>query len=505
MIAFPRRAFVICVSNYLYANPINYGVPGHSVHNLTERLSSGLRVPKDQVAELSDAAPQGLAKPPMKRLIEQAIREYLAGSRKQDRVILIFIGHATEIDDDVYLVPIEGELAKKETLIPLKWVYEQLSACPARQKVLIMDTARFNPGRGQERPGGGPMTAKLDEALKTPPDGVQVWSACTADQSSYEFDNLAFNNGMFLEGLLDLCNKGLGGTIQRPDEAIPLAELEKAVNRYLKAELEPLQKVQTSRLAGNEPAEGAAYDAKESPPARLVVPSPALPDGNVAEARLVRGILREVDVPSVKAAKDEMRLKPESLPPFPAKALEPYKADSGKTPFCEAVIQAQKVLQTQGDRERLQEYFNAPADKMAMNNELENKGRQLAKARYELSEAEEALTKVEEQREKEPPRWQANYDYILARVKTQLAYLNEYSALLGQMRKDQQPPLDPKVHTGWRVASQPTVNDGLAKKYANDAKKLFDQLIKEHPDTPWEVLAKRDKMTHLGLEWQPTK
>ena len=178
---------------------------------------------------------------------------------------------------------------------------------------------------------------------------------------------------------------------------------------------------------------------------------------NVAEARLVRAILREVDVPSVKA--DEM----------------------------------------------LQEYFNAPADKMAMNKELENKGRQLAKAMYELSEAEEALKKVEEQRGQEPPRWQANYDYILARVKTQLAYLNEYSALLGQMRKDQQPPLDPKVHTGWRVASQPTVNDSTAKKFANDAKKLFEQLIKEHPDTPWEVLAKRDKMTHLGLEWQPTK
>ena len=86
----------------------------------------------------------------------------------------------------------------------------------------------------------------------------------------------------------------------------------------------------------------------------LAPPSPALPDGNVAEARLVRAIVRELDVPSVKAAKDEMRLKPESLPPFPAKALEPYTADSGKTPYCEAVIQAQKVLQNQGDKERLQ-------------------------------------------------------------------------------------------------------------------------------------------------------
>ncbi|HEY1862017.1 MAG TPA: hypothetical protein VGG61_16775, partial [Gemmataceae bacterium] len=54
---FPRRALVISVNNYLYANPVNYGIPGHSVHTLVDKLSTGLRIPKDQIAELSDAAP----------------------------------------------------------------------------------------------------------------------------------------------------------------------------------------------------------------------------------------------------------------------------------------------------------------------------------------------------------------------------------------------------------------------------------------------------------------
>jgi len=277
------------------------------------------------------------------------------------------------------------------------------------------------------------------------------------------------------------------------------------VNRYLKEELDPLQKTQTSRLAGKESAEGAAPDTKETPPPKVAIPAATLEGDKVADVRLVRGILREIDVPSVKKDREDMRIRAESLPLFAAKALAGYTPDAAKTPLRDAVARAQAALQNQGDKERLQEYFNAPADKTALNKELENKGKQLGKAMYEIETAMEELAKVEADREKEPPRWQANYDYVLSRLNAQYAYLNEYSALLGQMRKDQQPPLEPKVHTGWRVASITTVNDSVAKKHAKESVKILDKLVKEHPDTPWAILAKRDRLTNLGLEWQPTK
>jgi hypothetical protein len=311
---------------------------------------------------------------------------------------------------------------------------------------------------------------------------------------------------MFVEGLLEVFNKGLGGVIQKPGDPFRLDALETAVNRYLKAELGPLQKVQTTRVSGKEPAEGAAYDPKEKLPPKLVIDPPAQPDGTTAEPRLVRGILKEIDVPSLKPTRDDMRLKPESLPPFSAKTMDAYKADSKKTPLRDAVALAQAALQKQGDAERLQEYF-INGDKMARDKELEAKGKQLGRVMFVLNEALNAMTteEMEKDRDKEPPRWQANYDYMLARLKAQLAYLNEYSALLGQMRKDQQPALEPKVHTGWRIASQASVSDASAKKLANESKKTLERLMKEHPDTPWEILAKRDHLTNLGLEWQPTK
>jgi len=284
-----------------------------------------------------------------------------------------------------------------------------------------------------------------------------------------------------------------------------LAALDSAVNRYFKEELDSLQKMQTSRITGKEPADGAAPDTKEKMPPKLVIPTPTLEGDKVADMRMIRGIVREIDVPAVKKDREDMRIRAESLPLFPAKAVEPYKDDGKMTDFRKAVAKALTALQTQGDKERLQEYFNAPSDKANLNKELENKGKQLGKAMFEIEQGMDELANVEKLRAAEPPRWQANYDYVLSRLNAQYAYLNEYSALLGTIRKDQQPPLTPKVHTGWRVASIATVNDSIAKKHAKDSVKILDRIITEHPDTPWAILAKRDRLTNLGLELQPTK
>src|SRR5205823_555038 len=123
---------------------------------------------------------------PLKPVIETTITDFLTSSRPQDRVMILFVGHAIAIDKDAYLVPIEGEQGVKETLVSLSWVYDQLAKCPARQKVLILDLCRFDPSRGLERPGSGPLAEAVDAVLQKPPPGVQVWSSCVKDQSSFE-------------------------------------------------------------------------------------------------------------------------------------------------------------------------------------------------------------------------------------------------------------------------------------------------------------------------------
>ena len=135
---------------------------------------------------------------------------------------------------------------------------------------------------------------------------------------------------------------------------------------------------------------------------------------------------------------------------------------------------------------------------------MENE-RQVARMMGRLNEALEELKAAGEMREAEPKRWQANYDFILARVEAQIAFLYEYQSMLGQMRKEF-PPRDPKLHGGWRLAARTDLQgDRDGQKLARHSRKLLEKLAKDHAGTPWEVLAKREKLTALGLEWKPTR
>ena len=94
---------------------------------------------------------------------------------------------------------------------------------------------------------------------------------------------------------------------------------------------------------------------------------------------------------------------------------------------------------------------------------------------------------------------------MLARLEAEIAYLFEYQSMLGQMRKEL-PPRDRELHGGWKLAATTTLTgDSTGKKMASSSRKLLDKIAKDHAGTPWEVLAKREKLTALGLEWKPVQ
>jgi hypothetical protein len=501
---------IVSVNNYLYANPVNHGLAAKGKSPLLDRLKTGLHIAHDQIAELSDAAPGAASKPPLKPVIETNVSRFLAECRPQDRALLFFIGHAVEKDDQVYLMPIEGEVDNKDTLIPLTWLYEQLEKCRACQKVLVVDVSRLNLARGLERPGSGVLGAKLDAAFANPPPGVQVWSACAKDQYSYEFEDGAMNDGLFSHSIQKVLGRGLGGVIQSQKDELPLAALQKEVNRTMKVELENFGLVQTSRLSGrsasNAAEEGEGDDG--SAPAVIVELAKEIGEGT-ATRNQVAAILKEIEVPPIKAAQEDMVLKFEALPPFPAKILNDYGAIGGTSSLREAVEKARGLLQklNTSAEMRLQEEFRAPSNETTFKAEMTAKGKEVAKLIGRLQGMLDELKgpEITALRSKEPKRWQANYDYIVARVESQIAYLFEYSSMLGKL-KIALPPRDPAIHNGWRLASQAELEgDRTGQNLAKDANKILDKIIKNHPSTPWAVVAKRDKMTNLGLKFVPTK
>jgi hypothetical protein len=119
-------------------------------------------------------------------------------------------------------------------------------------------------------------------------------------------------------------------------------------------------------------------------------------------------------------------------------------------------------------------------------------------------DAHEELLKVGKDDSKESKLWQANYDYALARLSGFIAYVHEYNALLGQLRREP-PPRDPKLHRGWRMVPQEKPQSGAeARKFAQEAQQIFDKMIKAYKDTKYADLARRDRDIPLGLKWQAT-
>jgi hypothetical protein len=122
-----------------------------------------------------------------------------------------------------------------------------------------------------------------------------------------------------------------------------------------------------------------------------------------------------------------------------------------------------------------------------------------------LEEALEELQAGAEERAKEPRRWQVQTDLIQVRLELQIVQLLEYQSALGAMRKELQ-PLDPKMHTGWRLVPRSKISgDAAGKRMAKEASRQLEQIIRDHAGTPYEVLARRLKETPVGLEWEPEK
>ena len=102
-------------------------------------------------------------------------------------------------------------------------------------------------------------------------------------------------------------------------------------------------------------------------------------------------------------------------------------------------------------------------------------------------------------------RWRAHFEFTRARLKQRLVYIYEYSYLLGQIRRDELPALD--GGDGWRVGSQKKiqVNEQKAKRYKKEADGAWKKIQKDYPETPWSVLAYRESLVALGLEWRAKK
>ena len=197
----PRRLLMISINDYFYVNPLLPGASNASesegerrdVYGIASRMQGRWMIPKDQIYILSDGPTMdkkivGSYRLPMKQIVEQSIDQFLATAGEYDRNIILFSGHAIEKEGKAYLVPLDAELDQVDGMIPLDWFYDKLDKCKSKDNLVIFDVCRYDLSRGFERPAFGVMTDKLEETLHHAPPGVGVWTSCSKDEYSLEFN-----------------------------------------------------------------------------------------------------------------------------------------------------------------------------------------------------------------------------------------------------------------------------------------------------------------------------
>jgi hypothetical protein len=505
---YPRRALLISVNDYLLAPPLVYGKPpqgdfkGSTPRAFGDQLIAHLDFPRKQVAELSDKARPPVE--PLKSAIEATIAEFLKTSRAQDNIVLLFAGQATEIDKEAYLVPKEGKLKDAKTLIPLTWLYKELEQCKARQKVLILDVCRFNPGRGINADPMGPV---LEGKLKQPPGGVQVVASCRAKQQSLETDN----GSLFLEALCKRCD----GLPTPPEYAIPIKRLLTGVEADLEAATKKSNRPQTGLMAGVEPAGKGLFNPKEQQPPDVVAKAgaPAQPKGD----------------PLLQSALDELNLFPPTLggaAPALTQALfadmqgklDKYKADytsilDFKNKEAESPLRchiARGILALQENVAKLvplRQTIPGKAPDKALKDNVRAEQQRIGKLNFLLRDAmRDLIASGEKHRDEETKRVQLLCDYTLLRMKARLIYAEEYNFALAEIMKDTVPKLEEGDQI-YRLTAQEkiNINEASIKELVKDVKKGLPQFVKTYAETPWAVMAQRQQEVVLGLAWRSAK
>lgn len=126
-----------------------------------------------------------------------------------------------------------------------------------------------------------------------------------------------------------------------------------------------------------------------------------------------------------------------------------------------------------------------------------------------LLQAEKALEKIKTLREEESkPRWRANFDLTYAQMIAYQARVYEYGAFLDAFVKTpkrvplKKPP-DLRL-LAWHITTRKqTLTGETIAPHVKRASELFEQVVKDHPGTPWAARAQWELNRGYGVDLVP--
>lgn len=141
------------------------------------------------------------------------------------------------------------------------------------------------------------------------------------------------------------------------------------------------------------------------------------------------------------------------------------------------------------------------SDEAAFSTALSEAQQEAARLEPKINQLYEVLRSGEGDRDKEEtPRWQAGYDLAMGRVLAVKVRTEAYNAMLASAKRGLKPK-DPKNNT-WTLkpADEISVGSQLAKM-GERARMYLSRVVKDHPGTPWALLAEKELSDPVGWVW----
>lgn len=216
-------AILIGCEKYNRATPLRYIVNDVRQLNATLRARGGFE--PDKILQMTDKEINPKFQPLKTNLLAE-LPAWLKRPGKNDSILVYFSGHGfRDADGKMYLAPLDVDPENPAPSgIPITWLREQIAACPAGFKLLVIDACHAGSEKGDDdRPG---VAAKdLGQAFADLEKVVTIASS-TADQKSQIWEDK--QQSLFSYWL----NQGLKGHADRDgDGAVDIDELYKFVSR----------------------------------------------------------------------------------------------------------------------------------------------------------------------------------------------------------------------------------------------------------------------------------
>lgn len=141
-------------------------------------------------------------------------------------------------------------------------------------------------------------------------------------------------------------------------------------------------------------------------------------------------------------------------------------------------------------------------DEAEFSRELSNAQQAAAAIEPKINALYGVLQQGENDREKETElRWRAGYDLAMGRLLAVKVRTETYNAMLAAAKRGLKPS-DPKNNT-WVLSPTNEITIGSQYTKLGERSKVYlNRVVKDHPGTPWAMLAERELKVPLSWKWQ---